>query len=487
MVKKEEKNQRRFAFVKSGSFAVDKSAVNKRIHIDYSFLVGKAPVIFEEYDQFCEEMGHRRPEDSGFGRGRHPVINVSWLDAVKFCNWKSEKDHLKIAYDKNGELIDEMGEITRDIKTVKGWRLLTDAEWEYAAKGGHKNVTETYFAGSDMISEVAVFKAKKTNEVGLLKPNELGIFDMCGNVSEWCYDYYDQRFFEQCDETNPINFDYSHNRVIRGGNWKSEETEVRVISRDYFSAGRRDKKKYTIGFRIARTLAENQTIDECEMLEVDQFEEVSDASPLEKTTEAFAKEFLETLVQAEYERQFPDSKNQTTRCEFCNESEGTEYVFFSGDKVFTNSWRTDLNGKVQYGLTYPTDESYIEHTETTYNNFKRYKHRFCDKCLGRNSAIEKKAFLKNIFIKIPWVAFSVYFSFCLLRPDLPDIRVFFLFLAIINFIVFCSMTDTEDNWEIARKLSMTMDERMRSNPNREFFTEEQYKSLKPYDPGRFFI
>ena len=91
MAKKEEKNQRRFAFVKSGSFAVDKSAVNKRIHIDYSFLVGKVPVIFEEFDQFCEETGHRKPEDSGFGRGRHPVINVSWLDAIKFCNWKSEK------------------------------------------------------------------------------------------------------------------------------------------------------------------------------------------------------------------------------------------------------------------------------------------------------------------------------------------------------------------------------------------------------------
>jgi formylglycine-generating enzyme required for sulfatase activity len=216
--------------------------------------VGKFPVVFEEYDLFCEEAGHGKPKDSGFGRRKHPVINVSWMDAVRFCNWKSGKDQLKMAYDNKGQLINESGEVTRNIKSVEGWRLLTDAEWEYTARGGHKNVQETLFAGTNNVKDVAVFKSRRTREVGFLKPNEIGVYDMCGNVSEWCYDYYDQRFFEHCDENNPIDFESSPNRVIRGGNWKSDEFGVMVTKRDYFSVGKSEKKKNTIGFRIARTI-----------------------------------------------------------------------------------------------------------------------------------------------------------------------------------------------------------------------------------------
>ena len=140
------------------------------------------------------------------------------------------KEKLPKAYDSNGNLLDKDGRVTTDITKVLGYRLPTEAEWEYTARGGNKS-KEYKYAGSDDVDEVAWYylnSGGRTQEVGKKAPNELGIYDMSGNVWEWCSD-----------------------RVFRGGSWGYIATLTRVAVRGGFSPS------YTrnyLGFRIARTV-----------------------------------------------------------------------------------------------------------------------------------------------------------------------------------------------------------------------------------------
>jgi len=220
------------------------------VTLTYDFYLGKYPVTFEEYDKYCMNTRAKRPGDSNWGRGRRPVINVSWWDAIAYCNWLSEKEKLPKAYDDEGNLLDKDGRITTDPSKVVGYRLPTEAEWEYAARGGKKSIGYKY-SGSNSPDSVAWYESNSggmTHEVGQMKRNELGLYDMSGNAWEWCSDWY--RTYHGFEHTNPYSNSGS-GRVYRGGSWGSSATGVRVTGRGDSSPADADN---VLGFRIARTV-----------------------------------------------------------------------------------------------------------------------------------------------------------------------------------------------------------------------------------------
>ncbi|MBQ9076764.1 MAG: SUMF1/EgtB/PvdO family nonheme iron enzyme [Muribaculaceae bacterium] len=130
--------------------------------------------------------------------------------------------------------------------TGREYRLPTEAEWEYAARGGNKSKGYVY-SGSDNIGDVAFYisNTNSTNEVGLKQPNELGIYDMSGNVWEWCSDWFGE--YASTPQTNPTGPSTGSCRVHRGGAWDAKSNYCRVSRRnDYFVGSR-----FSIGFRLA--------------------------------------------------------------------------------------------------------------------------------------------------------------------------------------------------------------------------------------------
>ena len=221
-----------------------------KVTLTYDFHIGKYPVTFEEYDKYCMRTSAKRPGDFSWGRGRRPVINVSWWDAISYCNWLSEKEGIPKAYDDKGNILDKYGKTTTDITEVVGYRLPTEAEWEYAARGGNKSKGYKY-SGSDNADDVAWCyqnSGGKTQEVGTKLPNELGIYDMSGNVWEWCSDMF--KGYSGSPQTNLYN-SIDFYRVLRGGSWYNIATDARVAYRNFYTPS------YTyavLGFRITRTV-----------------------------------------------------------------------------------------------------------------------------------------------------------------------------------------------------------------------------------------
>lgn len=191
------------------------------------FLLAKFPVTQELYFHVTNE------EPSTIKGNRHPVESVTWKDAVSFCNKLSIQSGLNPCY----EIKEEKEEITFDI-TANGFRLPTEAEWEYACKAGTAGIRY------GDINSVAWFKdnsSMTTHIVGQKEPNAWGLYDMLGNVWEWCSDIYDETV-------------YGSYRIFRGGGWADEERSVMATTRR-----RSHPLKFKIddlGFRIARNQAE---------------------------------------------------------------------------------------------------------------------------------------------------------------------------------------------------------------------------------------
>lgn len=188
-----------------------------------AFAISKHEVTFEEYDRFADTTGRDKPRDEGWGRGRRPVINVSWFDALAYAQWLSDQ-------------------------TGQTYRLPTEAEWEYACRAG--TVTAYYF-GETITDKQANYGRNigKTVEVGQFPANAWGLYDMHGNVWEWTCSKYDasyggaeQRCVDKAAGGVP--------RARRGGSWFYNPRALRAAYR-YGDAP--DYRYGLVGFRLART------------------------------------------------------------------------------------------------------------------------------------------------------------------------------------------------------------------------------------------
>jgi formylglycine-generating enzyme required for sulfatase activity len=178
------------------------------------------------------------------GDGNRPVEEVSWYDAVAFCNKLSRRDGLQTVYSINGT------NVTADW-SANGYRLPTEAEWEYAARGGQQGASEYHvYAGSNDIYRVGWYKNNSggtTHPVGQMTPNALGLYDMSGNVDQWCWDLWGTN--AGGGQNDPRGASSGDSRVRRGGNYAWGAQESRVAFRD----GNTPATRYgTQGFRLVR-------------------------------------------------------------------------------------------------------------------------------------------------------------------------------------------------------------------------------------------
>jgi len=235
-----------FAFVEGGLFEMGDSFgggyKNEQpvhpVNLD-DFFFSKTEITFAQYDRFCEATGRVKPDDEGWGRDTRPVINVSWKDARDFCVWLSMK-------------------INQDV------RLPSEAEWEYAAREGGKKVRfgngklianpeEINFNGDENNREpysMSGINRQKTIPVASFEPNALGIYDMAGNVLEWCSDWYDKEYYLYSPSRNPKGPESrGYYRILKGGAWDGSPVFLRCSFRGLSTTSGRYN---TVGFRIVK-------------------------------------------------------------------------------------------------------------------------------------------------------------------------------------------------------------------------------------------
>ena len=208
----------------------DDEGPQHEVRITYPFAVGRYPVTFEEYDRFAKLTGREQPNDRNSGRGRRPVINVSWHDAKAYVAWLSQE-------------------------TGQPYRLLSEAEWEYAARSG----TATRYSWGDRLSPnqanyagnfFQIFTGK-TTEVGSYPANPWGLYDLHGNVWEWVEDCWNDSYRGAPSDGSPWTTGDCSLRVLRGGSWLNFSGYLRSAIRYRDKSDERDK---IFGFRVARTL-----------------------------------------------------------------------------------------------------------------------------------------------------------------------------------------------------------------------------------------
>jgi len=251
-------------FVEGGSFMMgsnDGDDNEKPVHpvTVSTFWIGKYEVTQKEW---TEMIGSNPGRDYEVG-DNYPVYYVSWYDILRYCNLRSIAEGLTPCYTISGNTnpanwgaVPTSLNATWDVAicnwNANGYRLPTEAEWEYAARGGTKSIGYAY-AGSNDLNNVGWYDSNsgsRMHEVGLKTPNELGIHDMSGNVWEWCWDWYDSYSSESYH--NPTGPDSGSRRMLRGGDWQWFDLFCLVSYRCPFPPSGIDNLYY--GFRLCRAM-----------------------------------------------------------------------------------------------------------------------------------------------------------------------------------------------------------------------------------------
>ncbi|MNZ96292.1 Serine/threonine-protein kinase pkn1 [compost metagenome] len=247
-------------FVNGGTFVNTKSNFYEKSTVVPSFYIGKYEVTQKEW---MEVMGSN---PSGFAGENLPVEMVSWYDAVEYCNQRSIQEGLTPYYHinknkKDAENKSEYDNVKWKVtinKDANGYRLPTEVEWEYAASGGQLSKSYTY-SGSDNVDDVAWYwknagdeyltgdwnwpiiesNKNQTKSVGAKEPNELGLYDMSGNVREWVWDWY-----EDADSDSGLF------RMVKGGGWIGDVRNNEISFRGRFEANGFGPDQ---GFRVSRS------------------------------------------------------------------------------------------------------------------------------------------------------------------------------------------------------------------------------------------
>ena len=229
-----------------GDLQGDGASTEQPVHevtISRPFAIGRYEITFGEYDRFCQATGRPLPDDGGAGRGRNPVVHVTWEDAQAYARWLSE----------------QTGEV---------YRLPTEAEWEYAARGstqssrfwGNELALACRFAnGADLFAaeQNPAYVVHPCRDgypgiapVGSFQPNPFGLYDVLGNVWEWCEDHWQASYRGAPADGSP-RLGWDNLRVRRGGSWFSSPRNIR-------SAARTGENKFfrgdDTGFRVVRDL-----------------------------------------------------------------------------------------------------------------------------------------------------------------------------------------------------------------------------------------
>lgn len=211
----------------NSSFADDNEKPAREVQIQRGFGLSRYEVTFDEYDYFANMTGRPLPDDEGWGRGRHPVINITWQDAYDYTVWLARI-------------------------TGEPYRLPSETEWEYAARAG---TTSRYSWGERMVPGYAncdecasPWGGKQTAPVGSLRPNDWGLYDMAGNVDEWVADCYLDNYIKAPVDGSAVRTPQCNARTMRGGSWFDIARLMRPSSRYRNPA---EGKRNSWGFRVA--------------------------------------------------------------------------------------------------------------------------------------------------------------------------------------------------------------------------------------------
>jgi sulfatase modifying factor 1 len=198
----------------------DENEVDARPHEVFvsSFYIDRCPVTQEQYEKVMGENPSR------WKGGQNPVEQIRWSDAARYCNARSALEGLRPCYDLNTWECDF---------DANGYRLPTEAEWEYACRAGTKTA---YYFGNDLskLKNYAWFEENsraKPQPVGQKPPNPWGLHDMCGNVWEWCNDFYKVDYYQESPKDNPKGPKTGETKVVRGGAWKFSAESCRSAYR----------------------------------------------------------------------------------------------------------------------------------------------------------------------------------------------------------------------------------------------------------------